>query len=54
MKPKELKFDQGDLFEQRLADQLNPKNPLYKMSKVIPWKELENELRDCAKITYRT
>ena len=44
MKPKKLNFSEGQLFEQRLSKQLNPKNPLYKMSKAVPWDELEEEL----------
>jgi IS5 family transposase len=44
MKPKKLNFSEGQLFEQRLSEQLNPKNPLYKMSKAVPWEELEREL----------
>jgi transposase, IS5 family len=44
MTPKKLSFEQGDLFEQRLSDQLNPDHPLYKMSKVIDWERLEKEL----------
>ena len=44
MKPKKLNFDEGQLFEQRLSEQLNPQNPLYKMSKAIPWEELEKAL----------
>lgn len=45
MKPRHLNFDQGSLFQQRLSDQLNPKNPLYKMAQVIPWEDLEKDLR---------
>lgn len=44
MKPKTLHFSEGRLFEHRLSDQLNPKHPLYKMSKVIPWETLESSL----------
>lgn len=44
MKPKDLNFDQGSLFQQRLSEQLNPKNPLYKMAEVIPWDNLEKDL----------
>ena len=45
MKPKKLNFDEGRLFEQQLSELLNPQHPLYKMSKAIPWEELENALR---------
>jgi len=44
MKPKALNFEEGRLFEQRLSEQLNPQNPLYKMSKAVPWEELEKAL----------
>jgi hypothetical protein len=35
--------DQGqtDLFKNLLAHQLNPQHPLYVLSHVIPWKQLE-------------
>lgn len=44
MTPKKLNFTQNDLFEPRLSEQLNPDHPLYKMSKVIDWDELEKDL----------
>ncbi|MDX8430251.1 MAG: IS5 family transposase (plasmid) [Candidatus Algichlamydia australiensis] len=44
MKPKTLNFEEGRLFEHRLSDQLNPKNPLFKMSKAVPWEDLEKAL----------
>jgi IS5 family transposase len=34
---------QLNLFEQRLADQLNPKHPLFRLAEKIPWVALENE-----------
>ncbi len=41
MNPKKLNFDNGRLFEQRLCKLLNSQNPLYKMSKAVPWEDLE-------------
>lgn len=47
MKPKQLNFDQGQIFEPRLSDQLNPIHPLYRMSEIIDWDMLDNELQPC-------
>lgn len=44
MKPSKLDFSQGDLFEPRLSDQLNPEHNLYRMSKIIDWEALELDL----------
>ena len=32
---------QTDLFKNLLANQLNPKHPLYRLAQVIPWGKLE-------------
>ena len=47
MKPKPLDFSQSRLFEHRLSDQLNPVHPLYRMSTIIDWDTLEEELQLC-------
>lgn len=44
MKPSKLDFSQGELFEPRLSDQLNPDHDLYRMSKIIDWEALELDL----------
>jgi len=46
MKGKSPDHRQLDMFNQRLADQLNPKHPLYRLGNVIPWEELENEFSE--------
>lgn len=43
MKGKSPEQRQLNLFEQRLADQLNPKHPLYRLADKIPWDVLEEE-----------
>lgn len=43
MKGKSPDQRQLNLFEQRLADQLNPRHPLYRLAEKIPWDDLENE-----------
>jgi IS5 family transposase len=43
MKGKSPDHRQLDMFNQRLADQLNPKHPLYRLGNTIPWEELEHE-----------
>lgn len=45
MRPKHLKQDQGHLFTSRLSQLLNPEHELLKLAKVIPWQQLEEELR---------
>jgi IS5 family transposase len=37
---------QLDMFNQRLADQLNPKHPLYRLGNTIPWDELDREFSE--------
>lgn len=43
MKGKSPGQRQLNLFEQRLADQLNPKHPLFRLAEKIPWDVLESE-----------
>ncbi len=43
MKGKSPDDRQLDMFNQRLADQLNPKHPLYRLGNTIPWGDLEHE-----------
>lgn len=43
MKGKSPDHRQLDMFNQRLADQLNPKHPLYRLGNTIPWEDLEHE-----------
>ena len=43
MKGKSPDQRQLNLFEQRLADQLNPKHPLFRLAEKIPWDVLEAE-----------
>jgi len=43
MKPKTLRQDQNLLFQARLSEQLNPGHELLKLSKAIPWDQLESE-----------
>ena len=45
MTPKTLNFEEGRLFEDRLSKILNPRNPLYQMSKAVPWEDLQTALR---------
>lgn len=42
------------LFEQRLADQLNPRHPLFRLAERIPWDVLENEFSKYYAQTGRT
>jgi transposase, IS5 family len=44
MKPTKLNFSQGDLFESRLSELLNPDHELYRLSLIIDWITLEQEL----------
>lgn len=44
MKPSKTNHQQGLLLQQRLSDQLNPRHPLVILSRLIDWKDLENEL----------
>ena len=41
MKPKTIRQDQNLLFQARLSEQLNPEHELLKLSKAIPWDQLE-------------
>ena len=43
MKGKSPDHRQLDMFNQRLADQLNPKHPLYRLGDQIPWDTFEDE-----------
>ena len=43
MKPKTIRQDQGLLFQSRLSNLLNPKHELLKLSKAVPWDQLETE-----------
>ena len=43
MKPAKTNHQQGRLFEQRLSDQLNPKNELLTLERLINWNALEDE-----------
>ena len=45
MKPSKTNHQQGRLFEQRLSDQLNPKNELHVLADIINWKALEDEFK---------
>lgn len=44
MKPKPIDHKQGRLFEQRLSEQLNPRNPLLLLGELIDWEYLEENL----------
>jgi IS5 family transposase len=46
MKGKSPDHRQLDMFNQRLADQLNPKHPLYLLGNAIPWDELDHEFSE--------
>jgi transposase, IS5 family len=41
MKPRRLNHDQGELFRERLSEQLNPRHELLQLSGYIHWEELE-------------
>ena len=43
MKGKSPDHRQLDMFNQRLADQLDPKHPLYRLANTIPWDDLDKE-----------
>ncbi|KIC75130.1 Uncharacterized protein ORF8 in nfe locus [Neochlamydia sp. TUME1] len=43
MKPIKLDNQQGRLFKSRFSDELNPNHPLIQLSKLIEWKQLEEE-----------
>lgn len=43
MKPKSNNQDQGDLFQNRLSDQLNPTHELYVLSQFVDWEYFEKE-----------
>ncbi len=43
MKGKSPGQEQLNLYKQRLVDQLNPKNPLYRLAERIPWDVIEQE-----------
>ncbi|WP_166155929.1 hypothetical protein [Neochlamydia sp. AcF84] len=43
MKPIKLDNQQGRLFKSRFSDELNPHHPLIQLSKLIEWKQLEEE-----------
>jgi len=46
MKPKQITNNQENLFRNRLSNQLNPKNELFQLAKIIPWDELDRECAD--------
>lgn len=46
MKGKSPDHRQLDMFNQRLADQLNPKHPLYRLADQIPWQKFEDEFSE--------
>jgi len=46
MKGKSPGQEQLNLYKQRLVDQLNPKNPLYRLAERIPWDVFEEEFAD--------
>ncbi|MGL5783968.1 MAG: hypothetical protein ACRCYZ_00525 [Alphaproteobacteria bacterium] len=41
MKPSETDTSQGELFKERLSNQLNPRDPLFILAGQINWCELE-------------
>ncbi|BBI16968.1 hypothetical protein [Neochlamydia sp. S13] len=43
MKPNRLDNQQGRLFKSRFSDELNPDYPLIQLSKLIEWKQFEEE-----------
>jgi|GEM_PF-2725683 len=46
MKGKSPDHRQLDMFNQRLADQLNSRHPLYRLGNTIPWDELDKEFSE--------
>lgn len=45
MRPSRTNNAQGDLFRQRLSNQLNPKHELLQLGERFPWERLESELK---------
>ena len=49
MRPKQITNHQENLFKNRLSNQLNPRNELFRLAKIIPWEVLEKECGDLFK-----
>jgi IS5 family transposase len=43
MKPQKVINNQDNLFRNRLSNQLNPRNELFQLAKIIPWDEIDTE-----------
>ena len=46
MRPKKINNSQSELFKNRLSDELNPKQELCQLSRLIPWDSLEEEFAE--------
>lgn len=46
MKPKKTDHREGRLFEIRLSDQINPKQPLYRLSQLLDWDGIERDIEE--------